>query len=60
MTTIRTGEQGTKERGAIKEPITSAEYGAFQDAYDYLNAVLFGSSLPYVLVTLQRHAKARG
>jgi hypothetical protein len=29
-------------------------------AYDFFNAELFGGSLPHVLVTLQRHAKARG
>ena len=43
-----------------QEPITSVEYRAFQQAYDFFNAELFGGSLPHVLVTLQRHAKARG
>jgi len=42
------------------EPITPTEYRAFQEAYDFFNAELFGSSLPCVLVTLQRHARARG
>lgn len=42
------------------ETITQAEYRAFQEAYDFFNAELFGGSLPHVLVTLQRHAKARG
>jgi len=41
-------------------PITTTEYNAFQKAYDFLNAELFGGSLPDVLVTLQRQAKARG
>lgn len=44
----------------MKEPITPTEYRAFQRAYDFFNAELFGGSLPHVLVTLQRHAKARG
>jgi hypothetical protein len=44
----------------ITETITQAEYRAFQEAYDFLNSSLFGGSLPHVLVTLQRHAKARG
>jgi predicted SprT family Zn-dependent metalloprotease len=44
----------------MKEPITPAEYRAFQKAYDFFNVELFGASLPHVLVTLQRHAKARG
>jgi hypothetical protein len=44
----------------MKEAITPAEYRAFQKAYDFFNAELFGSTLPHVLVTLQRHAKARG
>ena len=43
-----------------KEAITPAEYQAFQGAYDFLNRELFGGSLPHVLVTLQRHAKAYG
>jgi hypothetical protein len=42
------------------QTITEREYQAFQAAYDFFNAELFGSSLPHVLVTLQRHAKARG
>lgn len=40
--------------------ITQAEYQAFQQAYDFFNAELFGGTLPNVLVTLQRHAKAYG
>lgn len=43
-----------------QEPITPAEYRAFQEAYDFFNAELFAASLPHVLVTLQRHANARG
>jgi len=43
-----------------QEPITPTEYRAFQKAYDFFNIELFGNSLPHVLVTLQRHAKARG
>lgn len=49
-----------KPRVTTKEPITPAQYRAFQEAYDFFNAELFGGSLPHVLVTLQRHAKARG
>lgn len=45
---------------ATEEAITPAQYRAFQEAYDFFNAELFESSLPPVLVTLQRHAKARG
>jgi hypothetical protein len=44
----------------MNEAITQAEYRAFQRAYDFFNAELFGGSLPDVLVTLQRHAKAKG
>ncbi len=40
--------------------ITEREYRAFQVAYDFFNAELFGGSLPHVLVTFQRHAKAKG
>lgn len=44
----------------MQEPITPTEYKAFQQAYDFFNRELFDDSLPAVLVTLQRHAKARG
>jgi hypothetical protein len=44
----------------MNEAITRAEYGAFQEAYDFFNRELFGGSLPDVLVTLQRHARAYG
>jgi predicted SprT family Zn-dependent metalloprotease len=44
----------------MPEPITQAEYRSFQQAYDFFNAELFGGTLPNVLVTLQRHAKAYG
>jgi hypothetical protein len=44
----------------MKDSITRAEYRAFQQAYDFFNKELFTDSLPPVLVTLQRHAKAYG
>src|ERR1700737_3526728 len=49
-----------KKKLATGEAITPAEYRAFQQAYDFFNAELFGASLPHVLVTLQRHANTRG
>jgi hypothetical protein len=48
------------ESPVAQEAITPPAYRAFQDAYDFFNRQLFGGSLPHVLVTLQRHAKARG
>jgi predicted SprT family Zn-dependent metalloprotease len=42
------------------DTITTAQYGAFQRAYDFLNAELFAGTLPHVLVTLQRQANTRG
>ena len=42
------------------EPITPAQYRVFQDAYDFFNKELFSGSLPHVLVTLQRKARAKG
>ncbi len=45
---------------STKVAITEREYRAFQAAYDFLNTELFSGSLPHVLVTLQRHAKAKG
>ena len=51
-------------RATAKQPrnetITEGQYRAFQQAYDFFNAELFGGTLSPVLVTLQRHAKARG
>jgi hypothetical protein len=44
----------------IPTTITEREYRAFQHAYNFFNAELFGNSLPHVLVTLQRHARAKG
>ena len=44
----------------MKTAITKEQYDAFQKAYDFFNKELFGGSLPSVLVTLQRHAKAYG
>lgn len=44
----------------MENTITQAQYEAFQQAYDFFNAELFSGSLPNVLVTLQRHAKAYG
>jgi hypothetical protein len=43
-----------------KTVITLKEYQGFQRAYDFFNRELFNSSLPQVLVTLQRHANTRG
>lgn len=40
--------------------ITENEYAAFQQAYSFFNVRLFSGRLPDVLVTLQRHAKAKG
>ena len=45
---------------AYRSPLTAIEYGTFQDAYDHFNAALFDGRLPQVLITLQRHARARG
>jgi hypothetical protein len=42
------------------ESITQAEYRAFQQAYDFFHRELFGGTLPHVLMTWQRHAKAKG
>jgi hypothetical protein len=44
----------------MSEPITPTEYRGFQKAYDFFNGELFDNLLPHVLVTLQRHAKAKG
>ncbi len=44
----------------MKDKITSQQYLDFQTAFDFFNAKLFAGALPQVLVTLQRHSKARG
>ena len=49
-----------KATAHTSEPITPAQYRAFQEAYDFFNKELFAGDLPDVLVTLQRHSKARG
>lgn len=50
----------TLSGGADQSPLTALEYGTFQRAYDEFNAALFEARLPQVLITLQRHAGARG
>src|SRR4029077_16897643 len=45
---------------AFQSAFTAMEYGTLQDAYDHFNAALFEGRLPQVLITLQRHARARG
>jgi N6-adenosine-specific RNA methylase IME4 len=40
--------------------ITITEYKGFQAAYEFFNADLFGSTLPNLMVTLQRKARACG
>jgi hypothetical protein len=40
--------------------VTTVEYSAFQQAYDFFNAVLFQASLPYLLIVLHRKAHSRG
>jgi len=44
----------------MKEKLTSQQYLDFQSTFDHLNAELFDGNLPQALITLQRHAKARG
>jgi predicted SprT family Zn-dependent metalloprotease len=44
----------------VRDSITSTEYKAFQQAYDFFNRELFGDLLPPVLVTFQRHSKTLG
>jgi hypothetical protein len=43
-----------------KTAITEVEYGGLQEAYDYLNVVLFEGKLPNVFLTYQRHAGSQG
>jgi hypothetical protein len=45
---------------AAQPRLTALEYATLQDAYDHFNRELFGGRLPQVLITLQRHAHARG
>jgi hypothetical protein len=47
-------------RHSLQSPVTAVEYGTLQNAYDYFNEALFEASLPQVLITLQRHGRARG
>jgi predicted SprT family Zn-dependent metalloprotease len=44
----------------MKDRLTSQQYLDFQAAFDHLNTELFSGGLPQTLITLQRHAKARG
>jgi hypothetical protein len=50
---------GQQER-ASRYPITEAEYSGLQQAYEFMNATLFGGELPDLLITLQRQANCKG
>ncbi len=41
-------------------PVTTVEYSAFQQAYDFYNNALFDDTLPHVLVTLPRQSRSMG
>jgi predicted SprT family Zn-dependent metalloprotease len=58
--TAKTEQSAVSYETNKEATITEREYRAFQVAYDFFNAELFGGTLPHVLVTLQRHAKAKG
>jgi hypothetical protein len=45
---------------AAKDAITSKQYRALQEGYDFFNGELFDDGLPQLLVTLQRHANSYG
>ena len=59
-TPANTESQANVSYDTALRTITEREYRAFQVAYDFLNTELFSGTLPHVLVTLQRHAKAKG
>lgn len=50
----------SKQGAAAAGPITTVEYAAFQQAFDYYNRELFAGTLPHVYVTVQRKANSRG
>jgi hypothetical protein len=55
------GLHNTKNAGTdSSSALTESEYRTLQDAYDFFNGALFSGKLPQVLITLQRHARARG
>jgi hypothetical protein len=59
------GNEVWKPRHNIESPVCRhypvlAQYPAFPEAYNFVNAELFAGPLPHVLVTFERHAKARG
>jgi SprT-like family len=47
-------------RRSYERAITPTEYGGLQVAYDHFNRALFGSGLPDVFITYQRHAHSKG
>jgi hypothetical protein len=53
-------DNGRPDQSASRYPITEAEYSGLQQAYEFMNAALFGGELPDVLITLQRQANAKG
>lgn len=53
-------KQGRTKRTPSKLDPTTEMYGHFSHAYDFFNFVLFASSLPPCLITVQRHRGAYG
>ena len=56
---LASAEEGSVSYDTLPTP-TATEYTNLQRAYQHFNAALFNSELPDVLITLQRHANARG
>jgi hypothetical protein len=54
------GRWGGATSSIVQTNFTALEYGTLQHAYNYFNAALFDGGLPQVLITLQRHGRARG
>jgi hypothetical protein len=49
-----------RHQGGERHPITEAEYSGLQQAYEFMNAALFGGELPDLMITLQRKANSGG
>lgn len=47
-------------RNASQPAVTAVQYATLQNAYDHFDSALFAGCLPQVLITLQRHRRARG
>jgi hypothetical protein len=58
--TLMMEDPETAAPATARQTITEAEYSGLQQAYEFMNGVLFDDELPDLMITLQRQANCKG